>query len=449
MSIESLQEKENQLKHFIEEGNRKAVSDSLKEMHAADIAELFDDLTVEEQYFVMSVLNNELSSSVLLELEDSDRRRLLESLSNREIADEVQEMDSDDAADVILELPEERKQEVIDQLKDKEQAKDIVDLIRYDESTAGGLMRKEYVVVNSNWSVITSVREMRKQAEEMDEVFSIYVVDNSNKLLGTLSLKKLLTTSSTSIVEKVFNPKYHYVTVNEPTEEIAQVFQKYDLLELPVVDELGHLVGNITVDDVIDFMRDEAEKDYQLASGITQDVEANDSILDLTKARIPWLILGLFGGITAAYIMGDFEEMLSQHTVLFYFTPLIGAMAGNVGVQSSAIIVQGLANNDLKGSTSDRLFKEVKLAMLNGLILATILMTASYLWKGDLDTSIAISLSLFTVIIIAALIGTFVPIALDKRGIDPAIATGPFITTSNDVIGITLYFLMAKMVLGI
>ena len=290
---------------------------------------------------------------------------------------------------------------------------------------------------------------MRAQAENVTRVHSIYVVDDEDKLKGRLSLKDLLTTSTTTHISEVYIPKVDSVNVNEKPEEVAKIMSKYDLEAIPVVDEIGRLVGRITIDDIVDVIREEAERDYQLAAGISQGVEADDSIWVLTRARLPWLFLGLIGGVGAAAIMGGFEEMISKHAILFYFTPLIAAMAGNVGVQSSAIIVQGLANDDLKGSIQNRLIKEMLLAALNGLILAAVLLLFTWVWKGNFLTALAISISLVVVIIVAGIIGTFIPLFLDKKGIDPAIATGPFITTSNDIFGILIYFSIAKIVLGI
>jgi magnesium transporter len=290
---------------------------------------------------------------------------------------------------------------------------------------------------------------MRAQAESVTRVHSIYVVDDEGRLKGRLSLKDLLTTSTTAPIRDVYIPKVDSVNVNEKPEEVAKIMSKYDLEAIPVVDEIGRLADRITIDDIVDVIKEEAERDYQMAAGISQDVEADDSIWELTRARLPWLFLGLLGGVGAAAIMGGFEELISQHAILFFFTPLIAAMAGNVGVQSSAIIVQGLANDDLKGSIGNRLIKEMLLAALNGLILAAILLLFTWWYNGSLYTSIAISLSLVTVIIVAGIIGTFIPLFLHKQGIDPAIATGPFITTSNDIFGILIYFWIAKLILGI
>ncbi|CAM4129397.1 magnesium transporter [Zobellia nedashkovskayae] len=421
----------------------------LEDIHYADIADIIDELNEDEATYLIKLLESDKTSDVLTELDEDVRESILSNLSAKEIAEELDELDTDDAADIIGELPNEIIQEVISEIEDRDHAKHIVDLLRYDENSAGGLMAKELVKVRENWDVLKCVKEMRAQAENVTRVHSIYVVDDNDKLKGRLSLKDLLTTSTRTHISEVYIPKVDYVNVNEKPEEVAKIMSKYDLEAIPVVDEIGRLVGRITIDDIVDVIREEAEKDYQMAAGISQDVEADDSIWDLTRARLPWLFLGLVGGIGAAGIMGGFEEMIKQHAVLFFFTPLIAAMAGNVGVQSSAIVVQGLANDDLKGSVTNRLMKELLLALLNGTILATILLLFTWLWKGDFLTSLSICLSLIAVILVAGFIGTFIPLFLHKRGIDPAIATGPFITTSNDIFGILIYFSIAKMVLGI
>ncbi|WP_422861710.1 magnesium transporter [Flagellimonas sp. W118] len=421
----------------------------MKEFHYADIAEIADELKVEEATYLIKLLDSEKTSDILAEMDEDIREAVLNNLSVKEIAEELEELDTDDAADIISELPKEIIQEVISEIEDKEHAKDIVDLLRYDEDSAGGLMAKELVKVNENWNVLTCVKEMRAQAENVTRVHSIYVVDGEEKLKGRLSLKDLLTTSTKTHIKDVYISKVDSVDVNEKAEEVAKIMSKYDLEAIPVVDEIGRLVGRITIDDIVDVIKEEADKDYQLAAGISQDVEADDSIWELTRARLPWLILGLLGGLGAAVIMGSFEEIIRDYQEILYFTPLIAAMAGNVGVQSSAIIVQGLANDDLKGSISNRLIKEMLLALLNGLILAALLLIFTWIWKGDFLTALAISISLVVVIIVAGIIGTFIPLFLDRRGIDPAIATGPFITTSNDIFGILIYFWISKLVLGI
>ena len=294
------------------------------------------------------------------------------------------------------------------------------------------------------------MKEMRAQAENVSKVHSIYVVDDEERLKGRLSLKDLLTTSTKTPISDVYIKKVDYVKVDTKDVEVARIMQKYDLEAIPVVDELGRLVGRITIDDIIDVIKEEADKDYQLAAGISQDVEADDSILELTKARLPWLVLALFGGFISVHVLGIFEPIMELHPELFFFTPLIAAMAGNVGVQSSAIIVQGLANNTIIGPIVERLLKELSLSLLNGVILSVILLAGSYFLLGyEIHVGYTVAIALLSVIIMASLIGTFIPIILNKYGVDPALATGPFITTSNDILGILTYFTIAKIILGI
>lgn len=439
----------DEIGQLIDQQQNNALTALLEEVHYADIAEIINELDEDQATYLIKLLNSDKTSDVLTELDEDVREAILRNLSSKEIADELEELDTDDAADIVAELPKELIQQVISEITDRDHARDIVDLLRYDENSAGGLMAKELVKVNENWNVLTCVKEMRQQAENVTRVHSIYVVDDEGLLKGRLSLKDLLTASTRSPIREIYIPKVDWVTVNEKPEEVARIMSKYDLEAIPVIDEIGRLVGRITIDDIVDVIREEAEKDYQLAAGISQVVEADDSIWDLTKARLPWLFLGLIGGVGAAAIMGEFESLIAEHALLFFFTPLIAAMAGNVGVQSSAIIVQGLANDDLKGSIANRLIKEMLLASLNGLILAGALLLFTWLWKGSFPVAFAISLSLITVIVVAGIIGTFIPLFLNKRGIDPAIATGPFITTSNDIFGILIYFMIAKMLLGI
>ena len=434
---------------FVESTNDNAIIALFEEMHYADIAEILDDLSFEDAVYIIKLLDSEKTSAVLMELDEDIREKILQTLSAKEIAEEVEELDSDDAADIIGELSEERQEAVLSQIEDEEHVKEIEELLTYDEDSAGGLMAKELVKVNENWNVLKCVREMRTQAEEVTRVHSIYVVDNDDKLKGRLSLKDLLIASTKTAISEVYIPKVDFVNVHDDLDEVSIKMRKYDLEAIPVVDNNGVLLGRITIDDIVDVIKDEADKDYQLAAGLTQDVEADDSIIQLTKARLPWLFLGLLGGIGAFLIMVMFENTFNQNAVLFFFTPLIAAMAGNVGVQSSAIIVQGLANDDVKGSINSRLIKEMLLAALNGLVLALFLFVFVWFYEGKINTALAISVSLVAVIIVAGLIGTFVPLFLNKRGIDPAIATGPFITTSNDIFGILIYFMIAKLILGI
>ncbi len=448
MAFEITQELLENVTQNIEAKNDAALKGIFKEIHHADIAEILDELPFDESVYIIRLLKSETTSEVLMDVDDDVREKILEQLTAKEIAEEIDELDTDDAADVISELPDNRKKAVMREIDDEEHAKEIVELLRYDENSAGGLMAKELVKVNENWTVPRCVKEMRLQAEEVTRVHSIYVIDDNNKLKGRLSLKDLLMASTKTTIAEVYIPKVDFVNVTDEAEDVANIMRKYDLEAIPVVDELGALVGRITIDDIVDVIKDEADKDYQLAAGITQGVEADDTIWQLTRARLPWLFLGLLGGVGAASIMGVFEGAMLDNAILFMFTPLIAAMAGNVGVQSSAIIVQGIANDDVKGSITSRLLKEVSLAMVNGLALAILLFLFIFFTEQDFKVAAAIATSLFIVIIVAGLIGTFIPLFLDKRGIDPAIATGPFITTSNDIFGILIYFGIAKMIIG-
>ncbi len=449
MQFELTEEFIEQIEQYIANNDGDALKGLLHDFHFADVAELLQELNHEEATFLVKLLDSEITSEALMELDDDFRERILDNLSPSEIADELDEMDTDDAADIIAELDDDIQKQVIDHIEDEDHAADIVDLLRYDEDTAGGLMAKELVRVKETWTVAGCVREMRRQAENVTRVHSIYVTDKHGKLKGRLSLKDLLTAPEKAHIIDVYIPKVDYVNVHTEAEDVARIMQKYDLEAIPVVDDDGILVGRITIDDIVDFIKDEAEKDYQMAAGISEDVEADDSIWQLTRARLPWLILALIGGFVSVSVLGTFSGAMTDHATLFFFVPLIAAMAGNVGVQSSAIVLQGLANNSLKGSLWQRLIKEILLSLLNGFILSVILVIGGMLLLGmDFLFGLTIGISLISVIITAALIGTFMPIILDARGIDPAMATGPFITTSNDICGILIYFTIAKLILG-
>ncbi len=448
MATEITKEFLEEIKLHISATDDEALLKLVSEEHPADIAEIIDELGLDDATYLFKLLDSELSAEALMEIDEDDREKILKNLSAEEIADEIDELDTDDAADIISELPEERVTEVISELEDDEHAKDIVDLLKYEEGTAGSLMAKELVKVKETWMVPTCVRKMRSQAQEVRRVHSIYVVDEENHLIGRLSLKDLLVASAKDKIANIYIPKVDSVHFSDKGEDVARLMQKYDLEAIPVVDNDNVLIGRITIDDIVDLIKEEAEKDYQMAAGITEDIDADDSILDKTKARLPWLILGLVGGLAAASIMGGFEEALTRFPELFFFTPLIAAMAGNVGVQSSAIIVQGLANDNIKGSLVNRMFKEIGLSIVNGIILAALIFVFGYFLDYNTSISITISISLIMVIILASLIGTFVPLILNKNGIDPAVATGPFITTSNDIFGIFIFFYIAKLILG-
>ena len=438
-----------ELNERIENKDQKSINTMITDCHPADIAEILDELEFENTCFLFELLEDNIAADVLVELEDDLREELLKIHSPKEIAEEfVDNMDSDDAADIISELPENKKQEVLSHLEDQDLASDIVDLLNYDEDTAGGLMAKELIKVNSNWSVMRCVKEMRRQAEDVELVYTIYVVDDDNVLLGTLSLKRLLLTNSKAIISNIMKEDIIKVSATMNQEEVANTMNKYDLIVLPVVNDLNQLIGRITADDVMDIMKEEAEKDYQMASGISEDVESSDTVWEITRARLPWLLIGMLGGLFGAKVIGIFD--IEKNYQMAFFIPLIAAMGGNVGVQSAAIVVQSLAGGTTTlGNISQRLIKELGVALVNGIICSSIILLAAYLLGYSLLLSITVSIALLSVIIFAALFGTFIPLTLDKYNIDPALATGPFITTINDVLGLFIYFLIGQLILSL
>ncbi len=436
------------LKDIIKQQDDEQAKWLLGELYAADIAEIYDDLNIEEAKYLYLLLEGEIAADVLAELEDDDRGKFLKALPPAVIAKKfIDEMDSDDAADVLNDLPETKKEEVLQNLTDLEQASHIVDLLSYDEDTAGGLMAKELIKVHLSWNIKTCLKELSKQAKDVDEVFYVYVVDDDNVLHGTLSLKKLLISGEGVTIENIYNSEIFSAKTDESSEEVANLMDKYDLVALPVVDTIGRLLGRITIDDVIDVIREEADKDYQMASGISEDVESSDSVWLLTRARFPWLLIGLAGGILGSLVIGVFEEELAKYAALAFFIPLIAAMGGNVGVQSAAIVVQGLANNTIGiESTFQKIMKEFSVATINAVSLSALAFAYNFFMSDSFALTLSVSISLFIVIIVASVFGTFVPLTLHRFKIDPAVATGPFITTMNDILGLFIYMYIAKMI---
>jgi len=450
-TIEISREFVDELRESIKENDEKKALQLLTDFHAADIAELYRDLSIEEARYLYLLLDGDRASDVLAELDEDDRNRFLDVLPGEVIAQKfIDHMDSDDAADVIGDLSEDKKQEILLHIEDLEQAGDIVDLLGYDEDTAGGLMAKEMIIVNENWTILTCLKEMANQADAVDEVYYVYVIDNNRKLKGIVSLKQMLLSNNATKVQTIIEDDIIWVNTSTPGEEVAQIMEKYDLVAIPVVDSLGRLVGRITIDDIVDFIREEAERDYQMASGLTDEVEARDKVLYITRVRLPWLLIGLVGGIFGALVLGRFEGSLKVYPEMAFFIPLIAAMGGNVGIQSSAIIVQGLANNTLKGeSTLKRLSKEFLVALFNGLILATLIFVYNFFVSDSFALTLTVSVALLSVIVFAALFGTFIPLILDRVKVDPALATGPFITTMNDIIGLLIYMLIGRLLYGV
>ena len=427
MPFELTREYISNLKEQIEQNDEKSVADLVSNLHPADIADIFDELNIEEAKYLYMHVEGEKAADILIELEDDTRERFLKALSGEEIATQfIKEMDSDDAADVIGELPEQRQEEILQHIEDVEQAGEIVDLLSYDEDTAGGLMAKELIKVNINWNIPTCIREMRKQAADVDEVYYVYVVDDDDVLQGLLSLKRLLLASPKASIKNIYTADIISVETDTNREEVANIMEKYDLVALPVIDSINRLMGRITIDDVVDVIREEAERDYQLASGIAEDVEPSDNALLLTRARIPWLFIGLIGGVVAAIVLGRYENDLGMYPEMVFFIPLIAAMGGNVGVQSSAIIVQGIAANTIGiESTGRKLFKELTVALINGTVLSALMLGYNLIRQESLALTATVSISLFSVILFASLFGTVIPLILDLWPGQDLFYTGP------------------------
>ncbi len=441
----------------IDAGDALEVHQLIAEMHPADLAEVVNDLSTDEALFLLKQLDDETAADVLVELDEDKRRDLLELMPTETIARQLEQMDANDAVDVIQELDEDDREDVIKHIDDVEQAGDIVDLMQYDEDTAGGVMSTEMVVVNENMSMPDCVAAMREQAEDMDEIYNIYVVDDDNRLKGIFPLKKIVTNPSASKIKHVMEPDPIAVKTDTPIDDVALDFEKYDWVAVPVVDSIGRLVGRITVDDIMDEVREASERDYQLASGISQDVETTDSVWTQVKARFPWLLIGIVGGIANALILdGDDSAWQTVLPGMALFIPLIGGTGGNVGTQSSAIVVQGLANGSLQLADSGRhLIKELGVALVNASIIAGLVWAYNLIWPADDDavkaeiTAMAVTFSLFGVVMFASVFGSLVPIILEKLKIDPAIATGPFVTVTNDIVGMIIYMIISASLIDL
>ena len=438
-----------EFRSIIESQNKEKALEILNDLHPADIAVLYQELDLDEAEFVYLLLDADKAADVLLELDEEDRRKILERLPVDVIAKQfIDHMETDDAVDVMRDLDEDVQEEILSHIDDVEQAGDIVDLLKYDEDTAGGIMGTEMVIVNENWSMAECVKEMRLQAETMSEIYYVYVVDDDERLKGIFPLKKMITNPSAPKIKHVMEQAPVAVKTDTSIEEVAQLIEKYDIVAVPVIDSIGRLVGRITVDDVMDEVREQSERDYQLASGISQDIESTDTVFDQTKARLPWLLIGIAGGIASATILGGFTGSLARHPALALFIPLIGGTGGNVGIQSSAIVVQGLANGtlDIKNAVQ-QVFKESGVAAINATIISLLVLLYNFFFLDNNAITMAVSLSLLAVVLFASIFGTIVPLTLEKFKIDPALATGPFITITSDIIGVLIYMGVCEILL--
>lgn len=450
MGFQLTKEYLDEVRIAIEQQNTDWLTDNVFGLHDVDIAAIIDELDNEGAVYLYELIDDELQGDVLIELDEDIRDHIIRKYSPKEIAEQIENMDSDDAADIISDLPKNQIEEVISHISDHEAADDIVDLLNYDEDSAGGLMQKEFIKARLDWPVNRCVVELRRQAEDVDKVFTIYVVDNDDKLVGFLSLKRLLFASPQTKIRDLYQDKNMIsVKTSDDNEQVARIMEKYDLVSVPVVDLQNKLVGRITIDDVVDVILDEADRDFQLASGISERVESSSSVWRISRARMPWLLIGMLGGVLGAQVISGFEGGISEVPALAFFIPLITAMGGNVGVQSSAIVVQSLAKgNDQFGSIFRKISKEALVAVINGIALSSIIYGFAYIFESAL-LGWVVSISLFTVIMFAAVFGTLIPLLLHRYKIDPALATGPFITTLNDVLGLFIYLTIGILFFGL
>ena len=447
MKIELNREFIEQLTQLIAQKADPEIIQAIGSLHPADIAEIMEQLDLDEAQYIFLLLDGELAADVLVEIPENDWNSYLKLLPPDTIAHRfIEYLESDDAADVMAELDDDLQDEVLQQMEDKEQAGDIADLLEYDEDTAGGIMATELVAVNENWTVQTCLKEISVQAEDIDEIYYVYVVDDKHFLKGVLSLKKLIMKPTHTPIKSLVTEDAHFVRTDASQEEVAQVMEKYDLVALPVVDQIGRLKGRITIDDVVDIIREEADKDYQMASGISGDVDAGDNVFQRAWTRIPWLFIGMCGGIVGAGVLGSHSSQLAQIPAMAFFIPLIAAMAGNVGVQSSSIIVQSIASGNRNfDSVGRKLVKELSVAFSTAMLFSILIFLYNFFFNGDMGLTYSVSITLFIVMIFASLFGTVIPLILNKLKIDPAVATGPFITTTNDILGLIIYMTVARM----
>lgn len=431
----------------LDERDIEFIRKSLEDVNAADITALLYEFNREESKFVIDLLPVEVRSEIINDLDSDARKNFLKIYQPAELVEIINLLASDDAADILNELPIKESEEVIAQLE-PELRSQVIDLLRYDDNVAGGIMAKELIKARDHWTVVQCIDEIRKQAENVSKFYAVYVVDDQDKLLGRVALQKLILTDSKTIVKEIFDDDVVSVETYLEDREVAEIMKKYDLESVPVVNVQGQLVGRITIDDVVDVITEQAEEDRQLMTGISEDVEEDDSVWRNTRARLPWLLIGVVGGILSAKFMGLFEDQILQVVAVATFIPLIQATGGNVGIQSSSIVVQSLANPGIVDEGLwKRLSKVFLVALLNGALLSLIVLGVNLLLGGEQKLSFVVSLALFSVVVIASFIGTITPLILNRFGFNPALASGPFITTTNDLLGLGIYFLTVNVLL--
>ena len=447
MPFEVSQEYLEWIREAIARDEASLVQESMQEANPVDILAVLYELNTEESKYVLKLLDKEKAADVIIEIEDEPQTAFLRNFTSEELAGFIDYLDSDDGADILNRLPIQTREEVIDQMHNEERAHHVKDLIRYEEDRAGGLMAKELIKVNLNWSIRQCIEEIRRQAEKIDKIYSVYVVDAKNRLLGKVSVKRLLLASDDAKIADIYDDEVISVPTYMEEEEVADIMRRYDLESVPVVDILDRLVGRITIDDIVDVITELADEERQLMSGISADVEErSDSVWLLSRARLPWLIIGMAGGLIGSRFIELFEADIALLPAMAFFIPLITATGGNVGIQSSSLVLQSLASASVfEDSMPKRLLKVVTVALINGIALGILVLGFNLLLGEPMQLAIVVAIALFNVVLLASLMGTLTPLVLDKFGVNPALASGPFITTVNDLIGLTVYFSIAHL----
>jgi len=448
MPVEITRDFVDQIEEAIAQQDSEFIVSSLDELYPADITTVLYELNTEQSKYVLYLLDPEVGAEILSSLDTDIRTNFLKAFTSEEVARYVNLMESDDAVDVLNEQKVQSREEIISLLDNEEKAADIIDLLHYEEDSAGGLMAKEFIKVNVNWRVRQCIEEIRRQAENVEKIYAIYVVDEKDKLLGRIGMKELILSEDDTMIAQLYDDDIICIETYRKDSEVVDIMQKYDLEAVPVVNSQGKLMGRITIDDVVDVIQEQAETNIQLMSGITEDVEEDDSVLRLSRARLPWLIIAMIGGLMGARFINLYEEEISIIPALAMFTPLITATGGNVGIQSSSLIIQTLANKTvIFDNLTQRLLKVLLVALLNAVVISSLVMGSNLLFKEDTKLAIVVSIALFSVVMLSSLMGTITPMILNRFGINPAVAAGPFITTANDLLGLAVYFLVANMLL--
>ncbi len=447
VEFELTKEFRDRFQQALDESDNAFILESLGEVNPADITALLYEFNNNESKYVLDLLPLEVRSKIIKDLDTDTRRKFLAIYESKQLTEIVNQLDSDDAADILNELPIKVSEGIIAGL-DVDLKSQVIDLLRYDENVAGGLMAKELIKARDHWTVVQCIDEIRKQAESVTKFYAVYVVDGNDKLLGRVALQKLILTDPKTLVQDIYDDDVVSVETHQEDSEVAEVMKKYDIESIPVVNINGQLVGRITIDDVVDVITEQAEEERQIMSGITEDVEEDDTVWKNTRARLPWLLIGIFGGMLSARFMVFFEAELVKITAIAFFVPLIQATGGNVGIQSSSLIVQSLVNPGfVDEGLWKRLSKVFSVALLNGLFLSLIVLAITLLFFGNQRLSIVVSIALFGVVLFSSFVGTVTPLILNRLGFNPALASGPFITTMSDLLGLTTYFLTIHLML--